>query len=135
PPCVGTTCPLLATPTVSVGVLSGSRLPSALRLVLSVSRVRGGILVQDAWQSLATTPQARLYRSARSASAACLASRFGLEPEEPSCKSASQSGARTSCLAVCTTRSFSVAIPRGLGPPFGCGLSTTRPGATWEQGS
>lgn len=39
----------------------------------------------------------------------------------------------TSCMAVWTTRSSPVALPRGRVPPCGGGMSTRLPGATWSR--
>src|SRR5712692_9052776 len=74
PTFVGTTCPLTCAPTVSVCLISFSRLPSAIRLAISVISLRCGILVKYAWKSISTTLQARLYRSSRIAMDACLGS-------------------------------------------------------------
>ena len=46
PTFVGTTCPLTYAPTVSVCLISFSRLPSAIRLVISIISFRCGILVK-----------------------------------------------------------------------------------------
>jgi hypothetical protein len=78
PTVVGTTCPWSLTPPLSVCLISFSILPSAIRLVISQTSLRCGMLLQYDVKSLSTTPQARLYRSSRIATDACLASRFGL---------------------------------------------------------
>src|SRR5215510_10695231 len=65
------------------------------------------------------------------ASEAILASLLGRYPYEHGCKSASKIGSKTSFIAVCTTRSSTVAMPSGLVPPLGLGISTTRTGANW----
>ena len=78
PTVVGLPWPLLYTPTFSVCLISLRRLPSAIRLAISVMSLRCGMLVKYDLKSISTTLQARLYRSARIARDACLASRFGL---------------------------------------------------------
>ena len=84
PTVVGTTCPWSWTPTLSRCLISCLILPAAIRLVTSLTSVRCGMLLKDDWQSSSTTPQARVYRSSRIATAACWASRFGLSPSEQS---------------------------------------------------
>src|SRR5262252_8539612 len=67
PTFVGLTWPLSYTPTFSVCLISLRRLPSAIRLAISVRSLRCGMLVKYALKSISTTPQARLYRSSRAA--------------------------------------------------------------------
>jgi hypothetical protein len=75
---VGATCPCSQLPTFSVCLLHFRILPSALRWGLSFLSLPCGILGKEDLKSIATTPQACLYRSSRIASVACPASRFGL---------------------------------------------------------
>src|SRR6516162_4521047 len=66
------------------------------------------------------------------ASAAILASLCGRSPYAHGWKAAAKIGARTRCIAVCTTRAATGALPRGRVPPVGCGISPRRTGGHRE---
>jgi hypothetical protein len=76
----GTPCPWSQLPPFSGCLRSFRLLPSAIRLGMSFKSLPCAILVKYALKSISTPPHAGLYRSSRMATAAGLASRFGLSP-------------------------------------------------------
>jgi hypothetical protein len=79
------------------------------------------------WIAASTTPHPRR-RACLTALMAWWALRWGRNPAEGSWTLAAKMGSMTSVHACCPTRSRSVGIPKGRGPPSGWGMCTRRTG-------
>jgi hypothetical protein len=119
----------VTTPACSHRRTSFSTRRSDTRLPTSASSLSWLISPKKFRMPHSTTKQDPAMNSVLSRSIACVADRFGRNPNEHGRKSASDTGSSTIFAACCATLSRTAGMPSGRLPPSGFGMSTRLAGA------